>query len=267
MNRSERFSPARILLVIRRDLVLRYRTIGVVAGTVALALLVFSVGVRFGRDGGSFHLQMYRLFLFIGGAIISSLFWSDIHRKDRSADFFLLPASPEEKFAARFSELTILFIPATILGFTLFSLAAEGVNLLVWGSSRPLFLPFDAGVWRSAAHFLVFQSVFVAGGVFFRKHQAVKTVLVLAAASIAYGILLMLLFRIVFNDVFSGFAGGRWKPGFDAAIDHAMLAERAGSLSGVLVAVLRTGYWLLIAPFMWLFAWLRLRETEVGHEI
>ena len=135
-------------------------------------------------------------------------------------------------------------------------------------SAMHRFNPFSPANLKSAAIYLVLQSLFLLGSVWFRKVVFLKIILAENIVVIGCAILAALIFRIAFSGFFSG---SHLKPeviqmfsqGFGNVVVNGHAAEAFNRGSQAFLTILRVLFWGAFAPFCWVAAYFRLRETEV----
>ena len=274
---ASNLSFRRLVLLAKKDVVETYRQGTVIFGAVfAVFLIIYLIamyvltrngGIQFelslGENTPDAHLGMFAPLIFLGGFIVTSRGFYEAHSRIRNHSWFMLPASPLEKFTERLVLTSVGYVLLATIGYTLFSMIAAGVSEILFRTSYPIFNPLRREPLMLMLNYLVLQSVFLFGAVYFRKNHFVKTVLVLIGFGIVLGILAAVTFRIVYWDYFKGgvptadlgalFEGlDRWRP--------TLRLERIGERLETTFEVI---YWALFAPVLWLMGFFRLRETEV----
>jgi hypothetical protein len=195
--------------------------------------------------------------LFVSGTLLSSNAYGSL-REDTSAGAWLtLPASIFEKFISRLFLTSIGYVLATALIYFIISALSEGINRILFNYSHPLFNPFVTRLWIPMTVYLVVQSVFLTGSIFFRRFAFVKTLLFLLILCLALVLFFMLSLKIIM--------GGQ----FGALSDHGlgiawnMLAsDWLLQVKDTLAQITGTLFWGILAPFCWVVSYFRLREFE-----
>ncbi|HUX21342.1 MAG TPA: hypothetical protein VMW69_08880, partial [Spirochaetia bacterium] len=156
------FSAKRLGRLFLKDLSEGYRTVlilvGAVTGVLLLNLLIG--GLVGGNDiessgrlvhgsgvNSTTHLVFFTVTLLIGGFILSSRAFPEIHAKNRNHEWLMLPASRFEKYLTRLVLTTIGVGIGTVVYFVLFTLLAAGLSALLFGRAYQIFNPFDGAVW------------------------------------------------------------------------------------------------------------------------
>ncbi len=256
--RNPQFNPNRFWHLVRNDLFSNFRSL-LIAGGAAIGLLLF---INFFTIlGGEVFAprEFYCLMLFIGGYIITSVAYNDLHHPQKSYVYLTLPASNEEKFLSKLLLTSVGFIFAAMLLYLVFSILMSLVSLIVFGESYPIFNPLDRVVWICNGVYFITQSIFLLGAVIFRKNTLIKTLLSLWLIASALSIFAGIVFRITFWEFFDGwnFIDNHF---YFSSVELDQKFTDFFTGFGKLMAFC---FKWLIAPVLWLVTYLRLEETEV----
>lgn len=251
---KNRFSISRFQLVLKRFVALNQRTwlIGFLCvGGFLLAIAVLptmSDMMNVQRPGfiaiRGFTLSLYTL----GGLILTSMIFNEVHSPTKAFQFLTLPSTTSEKlFAAWFTGSVIYTVVSMIAIFSLSILVEviKGVNTGVW-SPFNIFNPFTLDVISTILSFLFYQSIFLLGAVYFKSNNFIKTLLVV--------IVFVLGLLFIFNIGFLIFGLSQNQELF---INVQLGAQRWFS---VLTFILGTG---LTIFFIWL-SYLQLKNKQVA---
>ena len=259
---NEIFSPRRLELLIRNDVIAGYRSLLTTSATLAGIILILAM---FSRDSASGNENFY-LFWFIGmlliwGPIASSRSFKELHDKTENESYLLLPASALEKTIARLLSITVIFLGYLLIFTTLTSVVVELVNSLFFGQRNQWFHPFDSMGWSLFGHFVVVQSLYFLGAAWFRKNHFIKTTLAITIACIGLTVLALVILRFVLAPYFYG---------FDMSLDNMRIDNLYSLYQGVIdvVGIGVTALYFVGLPVMcWSVAWLRVRETQVSDGV
>lgn len=270
MMRQQTFNGRGFLRLIKNDLFLNRHLLSIAAAA-AMGLLVLFF-VYDGKD--NFFLCSYRIVcssgLYVGGFLFTMTLFSNIHDEKKGSGWHTLPASLLEKFSSRLFLVTIAFTCGWYLSFFLVMIISEGLlNLLSW-QSREIYNPLNGQGLAAAARFWIFQSVFVCGAVYFKKHAPVKTVLAIAG----YGALLMLavifaedicLGKYISEVNFSVQSNGMYTFGgqMDREIASFFRSETAFQITSASKWISNIIFLCVVMPLCWVMAYVRMRETEI----
>jgi hypothetical protein len=198
---SSVFSPRRFGRLMLLDLSGSYRSALIAFAAVAGAVITVSFLTAFGvarvaaagASGASgFHPDFFLQILFIGGFIAASLAFRDVHKSGSGILYLMLPASRFEKFAGKLLLTSVGYALVCLIGYTAIAAVSEAVNRLVLGAGNGFFNPFSPAILKAVGSFLLAQSVFLLGSIWFRKLAFVKTVLwlmiVIVGAAVVGGI-------------------------------------------------------------------------------
>jgi len=258
MKTNRTFNFKRFFLLLRNDLLRNYRTLPIAAGAVAAIYFISTIPAIFFSSGSTtqdFHIGFYPMFLFIGGFLLSSAAFSEIHQTQKNVAFFMLPASTVEKYASKLLLTSPGYAAASLALYYLLSLLTAGIAAIFTDWSFPIFNPFTHKVLTDIAVYLVTQSLFLFGGLYFKKHPFMKTLFAQFGIAVVLGVFVMLVLRIVYHDFFHG------THFFNNYIFNDVVAfER---LVPTLSTIIKYLFWIGFAPYFWILGYLRLREAEV----
>jgi hypothetical protein len=248
-------------LLMRNEIALNTKTIATVIGAVFGLLLLVNVASVRSSGEWEFHLVFFPLVLLIGGHIITSMSFRELHNKQKGYTFLTLPASQGEKYLSKLFITSIGYTAAVVCLYLIFSLLATGITELFFNRSHGVFNPFHHLMWRTIGIYIATHSVTFFCAVFFKRLQLLNEVLWLNILGIGFGVIAVLLAKLVFWN---------WFPGFFTSInfDHINIVDPAkqDALMSFFQGLLRFTEILFyyIAPvFFWITGYFRLRETEV----
>ena len=261
---SENFTQHRLKLLLRNDIISDYRSHITSSGVMAIIMMASAlVSVGFGHIEHDYYQGWFIGMLFIWGTIAASCIFNELHDKSKNEAYLLLPASALEKTIARVIYITVFFVAYLLLFTILVSLITEGINLLLFGRHNSLFNPFNLIVWEAIVVFLVIQSVFFLGAAWFRSLHWFKTVLSISAIGTCLSIVALISFRVFYADFFIGLL----QPSPDIFV---AMTNNFGSnmeLYRSILLLCNFLFFIVLAPFCWFVAWMRIKETQVNHGI
>jgi hypothetical protein len=258
------FDWRRIALLLRNDIVGGYRTwLTRSAGVAAFVLLIPIINALAHEfPGGRAYFWWFYVLLFAWGAGTASSALAELHDRTRNEAYLLLPASAIEKIVSRFALVTLGFFVFFIVFATPLALATQAIDAWTLGRTVGWFPRTGAGLeWVWIGNFLVVQSVFFAGGAWFRKMHFVKIAASLVAlyfSALAFAYVVAYLFLPQFRDGL----GMSFSPGdFDPIVE---------GYPAVIAAVwwgLRVLYFAALPVLSVYVAWLRVKEAQVSHGV
>lgn len=185
-NTSNQFSVTRFQLVLKRYVALNQRTwlIGFlcVAGfLLAIAVLPTMSDMMNVQRPGFIAIRGFTLSLYtLGGLILTSMIFNEVHSPTKAFQFLTLPSTTSEKlFAAWFTGSFVYTVVSMVAIFALSILVevVKGVNLGIWTPFN-IFNPFTADVISTILGFFFYQSIFLLGAIYFKSNNFIKTLLV-----------------------------------------------------------------------------------------
>lgn len=256
---NQHLSVGRLGLLLRADLMLRARTVLIVAATLAgLIVLHGQFTVYVGDARGNIYPFWFYGTLFAWGAIAASYSFPELHDKSRNQAYLLVPASALEKTLSRLIIVTILFLPFVPILLTVVSWINGGLSFVLFGERVPLFRAGDYLRGEVLAQAVVVQSVFFLGAAWFRRAHFVKTAFAVTAISIGLSLVVGAILWLIYRDV-------AWGPGMDMSesdvyLNHRWVFDTTGTVAPIL-------YYFILPPFCWWVAWLRVKETQVSYGV
>jgi hypothetical protein len=237
-----------------------------VAASTATLLAAYLIAVFAGGADGSFtfHAVFFQLFFVIIGFIATSQAFTALHKADRSYAYLTLPASHLEKTLEKLLLSTVVYVLAAILTYFVFSALAMGLTELIAGRSYPIFNPGERWVWEMVRNYVILQSIFLFGGAYFRSKHFIKTVLAVTGLFLFLAAFTSLTGWLFFGDVLRSMQQGT----FEAT--HHFTVGQIEQMQNVLFAIRDVADFLfkwIMAPFLWVLTWLRLREAEVSDAV
>jgi len=265
------FSSRRFGRLLLREVAGSYRSLLIAMGAVGGAVILFSaLGVlgltRASRGAGSesMYLGFFTNLLFLGGFIVTSLAFREIWQTGGGIFYLALPGSIFEKFLSKLLITSVGFAVGSTVFMAITAVVSQLINSLLFGIG---FHFGDVGAQllsagRMVGIYLITQSVFLLGSIWFRKTAFVRTALWIVIFGVGIGIIALITARIAMPSLVhmrGGFSFDTSSPtlGFSVAA-----RDRVMSLAQVAKVV---GYVLFYAsaPVCWLAGYFRLGEAEV----
>jgi hypothetical protein len=236
-------------------------SLAAIFGTFTVIVLLSLIG----SPSPEMHGALAGLYLVIGGLVLTSTGFAELHDGKRSYSYLMLPASPAEKVIAVIGATALIWIPFALASYTLFSLFVAGLSALIFGEAVPLYNPVAPEVGRMVGDYVVAHAIVLFGAIYFRGKNLIKTVAALAGLGFAVaaigGLLSWLLFRGAQQEIASLFMS----PGVPS-LAYEQLTRFTDLLTGTLRVVEVLGQYVL-PPALWVLTWQRFRETEVAHGV
>ena len=258
------FKPRRFLLLLRRDFSNGYRSVLIAMAAVSGFIILFSALSALQGRNGEFYTAIFAQLLFIGGYIVSSLAFKELHQPGRSYFYCTLPGSLVEKFSSKLLVTSLGYALGTLIFCTIVGAASEGINRLIFGRGHYFFNPLDMNILLMIAVYLVTQSVFLTGSVYFRKVAFLKTTLIVNGAAIAFGLIVALILYLIFREHIHP---GGLEPWIESIFNErgytGQIEAELGNFVSTFLSLIKILFWYVLAPVCWLISYFRLSETEV----
>ncbi len=163
---------------------------------------------------GSFNLNAYStigfVIFYLGGYIYTSNIFSELQSPLKSHFYLTLPAKPEEKLISAWLLSSLFYSIVALLTLFIISFIISGVLVLFFNESLMLFDPFAKISLKAVGGYMITQTIFLLGSVYFKKFNFLKTILSLFVIYLIIVIwMVVLVFTVVkpWDIVFSEAAG------------------------------------------------------------
>ncbi len=273
------WSPRRFGRLLLREAVSGYRglliAMAAVGGVLVLISALTAWGISVSGRGyagmsGTFYLNLYQNLLFLGGFIVTSLAFREVWQAGGGIFYLTIPGSLFEKLASKLLVTAVGYGVGVTIFYAAAAALAEGVSYLIAGTGLGFFNPVDLGVLRLIVIYIVTQSLFLLGSIWFRKGAFIRTALWLVLFGIALAVIAGVTARIVLADHFvwrtvgEGVRIGGWSLDLNNVDLLRIFGEGGRGHAGfqAFSVIARIGFWVL-APVCWVAAYFRLGEAEV----
>lgn len=251
MNQKQCVSLRRIFLLVKSDMML-YRSTIITTATVILAILLLSnlfvpdIIFEVGQ-----HPTGFVLLLFGGGYWISSNAFRNWHESPKAYFFLMMPGSTLEKLLARWFLTSIGYAVFVLLFYSIFYWIIATIAFILTKESYFVAIPFSAQIWRLILQYIILQSIFLLGSIYFKKSALIKTILVVSCL----GIFLIIL-TVLINKPWSHTWLYIWL--YNNVFDFGNIIKINQAVALIFYFIIS----LLIAPISWIASYLRLKEIE-----
>lgn len=273
------FNGRRFGRLLVRELAYGYRGLLIAMAAVAGGIIVFSAfgallmsarGAAEGTVQGNGYFGFFQGLLFLGGFIATSLAFREVWQNGSGIAYLTLPGSVFEKFVVKLLATSVGYAVGVVVFITATAAASEALDRLVFGVGHGFFDPFAPAVLQAIVRYLVVQSFFLLGSIWFRKLAFVRTVLWLVLFAAAFGILSMIALRIGLSHLgaAAGRAGGMrfggWSFNLNGMGFQDLFTPGTPGYSGAMAfKVAAEALFIALAPASWVAAYFRLGEAEV----
>jgi len=194
------FSPTRLYLMIRNHIWLKRHKLLLVSATAGtLVILIFGMAAS-QRTGRMLHMVLYPLFLFGSGFIVTARAFPELDDVKTSGPWLMIPASTFEKFCSRLFLTSFGYVAGSIVVYFIVTMISKGLNQMIFEFSHPVFNPLDPWVRYNIALYLVLQSMFLVGAIYFRRFAFVKTILFLSLLSLVFLVGFLVMSKWILGD-------------------------------------------------------------------
>jgi hypothetical protein len=280
----------RLSVFTRNDILSQKKSI--IVGSIAIfgGVLVTFILSALGGGGASYHAAMYRNVLLIGGYIIASMAFADIHKKPQGLHYLTLPGSTGERLLSRLFLVSIAWPLLLTILYSVTTIAGTLIAEPIFGNSPGVFIPGTAirnsGVllltdsprldgiamtagdfWGTLGVLVSVQAVFLFGSIYFKKAAFLKVAVSSFVIMVLLGVFLALFARFVFyGDIYEmGKLINSMNTNPETFIRTFTEKDFTAfkHLLDVFSVIWDFMFYLVTPLFFWVLSFIRLRETEV----
>jgi hypothetical protein len=242
------FDSNRLMNFIKRQAVLNAPPILIAAGAVFGTMLIVSILVGYygnGPEDMQGVLNFFVVIFFLGGFILTSNIFSELHTPQKSYFYLTLPVSTAEKLIGSW----ILTSPVYVVVFSIVAYLIYLVPTIMVGNAYRVPAFFNQNTFQAIGSYMVIQTVFFLGAAYFRKYNFLKTVLSIFLFQILIGLYAGLLFWLLFG-------GGNIN-------DRDMDSGFKGTIENIVPQLAHVFFWYILGPFLLVISYFSLKEREV----
>lgn len=236
MSTDNFLSFKRLGLLIRNELYLQKKQVLLLSGMIVILLILFSGVSTVSEDN-------YMTFLYIGGFIMTSYAFGDLHNQRKAYFYLSLPCSSLERFLSKWLLTSVGYALGLLLLCYLYSLLSSLLVSTVFFGQHHAFDFFHMAQWKNIALYFVLQSVVLLGSAVFKRFALLKT-----GFTVGLFALTVALFTASMTWLFC--AGNCINPNLISIVEL--------SLDGGYFA-----FWVILAPLCWYLTYLRITEAEL----
>jgi hypothetical protein len=181
MTQNNIFDLQRFQSFFKRLLFLNYK--GLLTAFAAISGVLITIGVLTSIGSQVINQESFIVLsyisIFLGGTIITSLSFSELHKPEKSIHFLSLPASTFEKVLSTWLYTSIIYLFVAVSFFYAAWYVASALAFVLTKSSFVALNLFNAGLWKILGLYLVVQPLFFLGAVYFKGANFFKTLLAL----------------------------------------------------------------------------------------
>jgi len=201
LSMASGFSFDRFKQVIRRFLILNKKSYalafcGVLFGLIAFWLFLMLVASDIPPQGiESIPFALGVMIYFIGGAFLSSAIFNELQSSGSASHFLTLPATTLEKLFAAWTVSYVFYTAASFIVLGLLLIFTSFATSVIFGVENPGSLGLQmADPINFALTYMIFNSIFLLGAVYFRGKNFLKTALsIVLTAFITFSLFILII--------------------------------------------------------------------------
>jgi hypothetical protein len=254
METNSFFDINRLKYLIIRQLNINYKTMLIASGAIA-GFLMFIGTVILGFNNRELDeraiLGMVLPTLIIVGLISTSVVFSELNSPHRGYLYLTLPASAFEKLISSWLVTSIFYVIFGMIMLFILNLYYILIAEVFGSYSPPLINIFSGEVLKPFGIYMVVQSIFLLGAIYFRRVNFLKTILAWFVFIMLISVYTGLLGKILFNHF---------------AVDSHDLNrsfELKFTIENQIIPITKYLFWIAVAPFFLTVSYFRLKERQV----
>lgn len=252
MDKINQFSIQRLFLLMKRHSIINLKTWLVGLGAISGVLIVISLLQSY--SSGLFNLSALSTtgvtFIFIAGYLITSMAYNEIHTPARGQFYLMLPANTIEKLLSNWLITSFLYIIIATVFLTVILALASLLSSFLFNTGIEIYNPFTNDGIKIMGIYVVTQSVFFLGALYFRKNNLLKTLLGIFVIQGIFSIIMV-------------FAGWLILGEFNQVNEESIPADTMHFFTVNIPEIARTIFWVVTAPFFLIVSYFKLKEREV----
>lgn len=254
MEKINKFSLQRFVLLMQRYVTFNSKSwligIGAISGVLIIISLLQAYFSQSHFDIRSM-VNTGQVMIFIGGFVITSMAYNEIHTPARSQFYLTLPATTAEKLFSNWLITSVIFILVSNVLLSVVLGLANGIANLAWSSAFNIFNPFTIENLKLMGIYIVTQSIFFLGALQFRKNNFLKTILSIFVIAMIINIISVLFAYLLF---------GTDGMHLDA---QTISPDLSNIFETIFPKVMKTIFNVVLVPFFLLVSYFKLKEREV----
>ena len=255
---NSNFNITRVGHLLKKDVITNYKVLalGLMGLFVIVSIMVMNeIDIHSDSRDRDFHFETFPFIILLGGFVVASVAFNELHTPNQRHVFLNLPASNFEKFLSKWLLSTLIFAIVIVVSYWVFSLILDALVSYQFDYDFIPFNPFQEDVWLAIKLFFILQPIFLIGSIYFNQYSFLKTagtIILVGAVTLLIGYVLAF---VILGKYFDGF---EFKP--RGVVPSANLDA---FMEGTFTDVVKFLFWYCLAPFLWVVAYFKLKEREV----
>ena len=261
MSKSDYFNIKRLLMLIYRQVFLKYKSILISTGAMAGVIMVVNLLSMYQCGCNTINQNNFNslsiTFLFILGMVFTSTSFEEMHTSAKGCFYLTLPVSNLERLISVWLVSSVMYFIWWLFAILIINLLISAFAYLLMGIPFGWVELFNPAALKSYANFFIIQTVFMFGAVYFSKSNFIKTIFALFLIGLAINIISYLFVILIFGSYhYSGVILGNFH-------DFGITTNYESSYFDTLFQIMKYAYWIVVAPFFLILSFLGLKESQV----
>ena len=257
MTQNKIINIKSLFLFIKRYLFINKNTLSVAFGAAAGVIILILMLAAYQTKSFNSEILFSTVFpfYFLGGLIFTSSSFKELHDPKSSYSFLTFPVSTFEKLFGIWLSTSVLFSIASIATMYIINILVSVLSSQLFDFQLHIDNIFTLQLFTEVGKYIVIQSIFFLGAIYFRKNNFFKTILTIFVIFTVFAILTGLSGRIIFSD-YMGLHS------YNLNSDNSSF-ELQETIKNTIPQILKFTFWYLCAPFFLIVSYFRLKERQI----
>lgn len=257
MTQNKIINIKSLFLFIKRYFFINKNTISVAFGSAAGVIILILMFAAYQTKSFNSEILFSTVFpfYFIGGLIFTSSSFKELNDPKISYSFLTFPITTFEKLLGIWLSSSVLFSIASIATIYIINILVSVLSSQLFDFQLHIDNIFTLQLFTEVGKYIVIQSIFLLGAIYFRKNNFLKTILAIFVVFTVFAILTGFAGRIIFND-FIGLHS------FNFNSDNSSV-ELQTTFMNTIPQILKFTFWYLLTPFFLVVSYFRLKERQI----
>jgi len=252
----------RVIKLIKQELISNQKF--VVLFSVSILVINIILSSLFSLDGPETTYVPHIAVIIVMLSILTSFSFYELDNPEQGIFYLNFPATNFEKYLSRWiltllGYLIIGIIIYLVVCIYVYLLNSSQSNFTISRPNYSLLNPANVNFISSLSSYIFFHSLFFFGAIFFKKNEAVKSIISLVVLIFLFYAILFLLHRIIIPDLSITFF---LNPNYGGIVNYQRILEFQDYKKELFSFVINFLKY-LVPPLLWLLGYFRLKEEEV----
>ena len=257
MTQNKTINLKRLFLFLKRYFFINKKTLCIAFGGISAAVVIILMFAAYKTNSFNSDMLLSTVLpiYFLGGLIFTSSSFKELHDPKSAYSFLTFPISNLEKLTGLWLSTSVLFSIASIATIYIINILVSVLSSQLFDFQLQIGNIFVAELFQKIGSYIVFQSIFLLGAIYYRKNNFLKTIMAMFVVFSIFALLIGLTGRILFSDYMGAHDFNINSDNFPVDIQF--------TLKNTIPQILKFTYWYLLAPFFLTVSYFKLKERQI----